>query len=60
MERLDPQHIASLNQKIRDSIPQLSINTVIFRFHKMELEFAAMQLKHDNMWLVPGRVYFPE
>ena len=39
---------------IQKSIPQLSINTVIFRFHDQQLQFAAVQVVKESLWYIPG------
>jgi ADP-ribose pyrophosphatase YjhB (NUDIX family) len=54
MTKLSEETIDSWRDTIRTSIPQLSINTVIFRFHKKKLQFAAVQLVRGNLWLIPG------
>lgn len=54
MTKFTVENIDSWRNIIRTSIPQLSINTVIFRFHKMKLQFAAVQLIHGNLWFIPG------
>lgn len=54
MTKFTDRNIDSMENIIRTSIPQLSINTVIFRFHKMKLQFAAMQLVRGDLWFLPG------
>ena len=41
-------------ETISKSIPQLSINTVIFRFHQQQLQFAAVQVASGSLWYIPG------
>jgi len=54
MTKFTEENIDSWENTIRTSIPQLSINTVIFRFHDMKLQYVAMQLVHGNLWFIPG------
>ncbi len=58
MIKLSTENIDALKKIIHTSIPQLSINTVIFRFHKEELQFAVVQLVDGNTWFVPGGYVF--
>jgi len=60
MTKLTEVNIDSWENTIHTSIPQLSINTVIFRFHKMELQFVAMKLVHGNLWFIPGGYVFQD
>ena len=50
--------IASWRNTIINSIPQLSINMVIFRFSKEQLQFAAVRLIDGKKWLIPGGYVF--
>ncbi len=52
--KLNGEIIDSMRNTISKSIPQLSINTVIFRFSNDKLQFAAVRLIHGKKWLVPG------
>lgn len=54
MTKFTQENIDSWENIIGKSIPQLSINTVIFRFHKMKLQYVAMKLVHGNLWFIPG------
>ncbi len=52
--KLNDQKIAAIRNMISKSIPQLSINTVIFRFSNDQMQFAAVRLIQGNKWLIPG------
>jgi 8-oxo-dGTP diphosphatase len=54
MTKFTEENIDTWENTMRISIPQLSINTVIFRFHKMKLQYVAMKLVHGNLWFIPG------
>ena len=60
MIEFNEEAIESWRNTIRTSIPQLSINTVVFRFYKENLQFAAMRIIQGDKWLLPGGYVFQD
>ena len=54
MKKFTEENIDFWENTIHTSIPQLSINMVIFRFHRMKLQYVAMKLAHGDLWFIPG------
>ncbi len=54
MENSNEENLDLVQDAILRSVPQLSINTVIFRFHDQQLQFAAVKLINGNLWYIPG------
>ena len=46
--------IDSLRKSIRESIPQLSVNCVIFRKHEQKLQVPVVLPFNRNTWVIPG------
>ncbi|NQU51870.1 MAG: NUDIX hydrolase [Bacteroidetes bacterium] len=54
MTEFTQETINSIRKDISESIPQLSINNVIFRFREQTLQFPVVQPANSNLWMIPG------
>jgi len=58
MNKLSKDKIDSMRKMVHGSIPQLSIDCVIFRFTGKVLQFAVVRLVGSNMDMIPGGYIF--
>ena len=54
MADFSAETIDSLRKNIRNSIPQLSVNCVIFRMHEHKLQVPVVLPFNRNTWVIPG------
>ncbi len=58
MTVLDKQTLDELREIIQGSIPQLSINCVIFRYYNGKLQIPIVQPISSDLWVIPGGYVF--
>ena len=54
MAKFSTETIESLRKNIRDSIPQLSVNCIIFRMYEQKLQVPVVLPFNRNTWVIPG------
>ncbi|MEX0290283.1 MAG: NUDIX domain-containing protein [Flavobacteriaceae bacterium] len=54
MAKFSEEIIAQIQKELGSSIPQLSINCVIFRFNGTALQIPVVQPIHADIWTIPG------